>query len=50
MDSGIECTPRKAADDAKLSSVANSLEGKGAIQRKDGPMIIGTLIIVQSPK
>lgn len=32
-NSGIECTLRKAADDAKLSSAANTLEGRDANQR-----------------
>lgn len=33
MNSGIDYTLSKAADDAKLSSEANALEGRDAIQR-----------------
>ncbi|GAB0188397.1 mitochondrial enolase superfamily member 1 [Grus japonensis] len=33
MDSGIECTLSKFADDIKLCGVVNTLEGKDAIQR-----------------
>ena len=32
-DDGIECTLSKFADNTKLSSVANRLEGREAIQR-----------------
>ncbi|PKU46973.1 rna-directed dna polymerase from mobile element jockey-like [Limosa lapponica baueri] len=33
MDSGIECTLSKFADNTKLCGVANTLEGRGATQR-----------------
>jgi len=33
MDSGIECTVSKLADDAKLCGVVDKLEGRDAIQR-----------------
>ncbi|GAB0184130.1 mitochondrial enolase superfamily member 1 [Grus japonensis] len=33
MDSGIECTPSKFADDTELCGVVNMLEGRDAIQR-----------------
>ncbi|PKU45793.1 rna-directed dna polymerase from mobile element jockey-like [Limosa lapponica baueri] len=33
MDSRIECTLKKIADDTKLSGVVNMLEGRDAIQR-----------------
>jgi len=34
MDSGIECTLNKFADDTKLLGAVNALEGKYAIQRQ----------------
>ena len=33
MDSGIECTLSKFADDIKLCGVVNTLEGRDATQR-----------------
>ena len=33
MDSGIECTLGKFADETKLLGVVNTLEGRAAIQR-----------------
>ena len=33
MDSGIECTLKKFANDTKLRDAVNTLEGRNAIQR-----------------
>jgi len=44
VDSGTECTLRKIADDTKLCGVADTLEGRDAIQRDLGRLERGACV------